>query len=426
MIAQIQKEAGNVGVLGVILAGGRGERLYPLTRDRAKPAVKFGGKYRIIDFVLSNFVNSGIHSIYVLTQYKAQSLMRHLELGWRLSDCLQDRFIIPVPAQMQNGGDWYQGTADSVRQNLHMIQRHHPRLIAVFGADHVYRMNIRQMVEEHLAKKADVTVAALPVRVEEARQFGVMEVDDAWRVVGFEEKPVQPKTIPGEPGQVLASMGNYVFDADVLIYALDIEAKDSSSNHDFGRDLLPPLLREQRVYAYDFRQNRIPLPLKGEEPSYWRDLGTIEAYYEANMDLRSVDPSFNLYNHSWPIRTLGNGGPPAKFVFEEEGRRGQANNSIVGEGTIISGSLVRGSVIGQNVKIHGYSLIEDSIIMDWVEVGRGCRIRKAIIDKHNVIPPGTQIGFDAEEDRNRYFVSEGGIVVIPRGDSNTGSSPLYS
>jgi len=413
-------------ILGIVLAGGKGDRLWPLTKDRAKPAVKCGGKYRIIDFVLSNFVNSGIHSIYVLTQYKAQSLMRHMELGWRLSDCLQDRFIIPVPAQMQNGGDWYQGTADSVRQNLHMIQRHRPRLIAVFGADHIYRMNIRQMIEEHLAKKADVTVAALPVRVEEAAQFGVMEVDDDWRIVGFEEKPVQPKTIPGEPGQVLASMGNYIFNADVLIAALDMATEDSSINHDFGRDLLPPLLREQRVYAYDFRKNRIPLPLKGEEPSYWRDLGTIEAYYEANMDLRSVDPSLNLYNHNWPIRTLGNGGPPAKFVFEEEGRRGQANNSIVGEGTIISGSLVRGSVIGQNVRIHGYSVIEDSVIMDWVEIGRGCHIRKAIIDKHNVIAPGTQIGFDAEADRKSYFVSEGGIVVIPRGDSNTSSSPLYS
>ncbi len=415
MLAQIQNEKNRVGVLGVILAGGRGERLYPLTRDRAKPAVKFGGKYRIIDFVLSNFVNSGIYSIYVLTQYKAQSLMRHLELGWRLSDCLQDRFIIPVPAQMQNGGDWYQGTADSVRQNIHLIQRHHPRLIAVFGADHVYRMNIRQMIQEHLAKQADITVAALPVGVEQASQMGVMEVTDDWRIVGFEEKPVEPKTIPGAPEQILASMGNYIFNADVLINALYTDATESSSNHDFGRDLLPPLLSEERVYAYDFRENRIPLPLKGEEPSYWRDLGTIEAYYEANMDLRSVDPSFNLYNYSWPIRTLGNGGPPAKFVFEEEGRRGQANNSIVGEGTIISGSLVRGSVIGQNVRIHGYSVIEDSIIMDWVEVGRGCRIRKAIIDKHNVISPGTRIGFDAGEDRKRYFVFEGGIVVIPRG-----------
>ena len=413
-------------ILGIVLAGGRGERLFPLTKDRAKPAVKFGGKYRIIDFVLSNFVNSGIHSIYVLTQYKAQSLMRHLELGWRLSDCLQDRFIIPVPPQMQNGGEWYQGTADSVRQNLHLIQRHQPRLIAVFGADHVYRMNIRQMVDEHVANNAEVTVAALPVGVEQASQLGIMAITDNWRVAGFEEKPLDPVTIPGAPSQVLASMGNYVFNADVLYEALDRESTDCSRNHDFGKNLLPTLLSDRNVYAYDFRKNRIPLPLKGEEASYWRDLGTIEAYYEANMDLRSVDPSFNLYNHSWPIRTLGNGGPPAKFVFEEEGRRGQANNSIVGEGTIISGSLVRGSVIGENVRIHGYSVIEDSIIMDWVEIGRSCRIRKAIIDKHNVIPPGTDIGFDAEADRKRFFVSDGGIVVIPRGDSRTGWSQLNS
>lgn len=401
-------------VLGIVLAGGRGERLYPLTQDRAKPAVPFGGRYRIIDFVLSNFVNSGIHSIYVLTQFKSQSLIEHVEQGWRISDLILGHFITVVPAQMRTGQDWYQGTADSVHQNLFLIQRHHPELVAVFGADHIYRMNIRQMIEEHRAKRAGVTVAAIPVKVEEARQLGVLEVDQDWRIVRFEEKPAEPKPIPGEPGKALASMGNYIFDTDLLIDALTEDARRPDSRHDFGRDILPALAGTARLYAYDFRKNRIPNPRKGEEPSYWRDIGTLEAYYEANMDLRAVDPSFNLYNPSWPVRTVGYDDPPAKFVFNEEGRRGMAVNSIVGEGTIISGSLVRDSVIGRNVRIHSYALIEDSIIMDWVEIGRSCRVRKAIIDKANVIFPGTEIGHHPEEDRQRYFVSETGIVVIPR------------
>ncbi|MBI4490017.1 MAG: glucose-1-phosphate adenylyltransferase [Deltaproteobacteria bacterium] len=401
-------------VLGVVLAGGKGERLYPLTRDRAKPAVPFGGKYRIIDFVLSNFVNSGIYSIFVLTQFKGQSLMRHLEQGWRLSDFVDDRFITVVPAQMRTGEEWYQGTADSVYQNLYLIQRYNPSLVAVFGADHIYRMNVGQMIDEHRAKEADVMVAALPVKIEEASQFGVIEIDNYWRIIGFEEKPIAPKAIPGEPAYALVSMGNYLFNTDVLMQALKADSDNRSSTHDFGRDILPALVGERRSYAYDFRKNRIPLPLKSEEPSYWRDLGSIEAYYEANMDLRAVDRSFNLYNHSWPIRTVGNGSPPAKFVFDEEGRRGQAINSIVGEGTVISGSLVRESVIGRNVRIHSYCLIEDSILMDWVEVGRGSRIRKTIIDKNYIVAPGTEIGYAIDLDRERYFVSESGIVVIPR------------
>lgn len=396
------------------MAGGKGDRLGPLTKDRAKPAVSFGGKYRIIDFVLSNFVNSGIYSIFVLTQFKAQSLMRHLEQGWRLSDLLQDRFVTAVPAQMRTGEEWYKGTADSVNQNLYLIQRHAPKLVAVFGADHIYRMNIGQMVEEHQAKHADVTVAALPVKIEEASQFGVIEVDHHWRIIGFEEKPTAPKSIPGEPAYALASMGNYLFNRDILIQALTVDSHNPASTHDFGRDILPALVGEQQLYAYDFRKNRIPLPLKSEEPSYWRDLGSIEAYYQANMDLRAVDPSFNLYNRSWPIRTVGSGDPPAKFVFDEEGRRGVAVNSIVGEGTIVSGSLIRGSVIGGNVRIHSYCVIEDSILMDWVEVGRGSRIRKTIIDKNHIVVPGTEIGYDLNLDRERYFVSESGIVVIPR------------
>ena len=401
-------------ILGIVLAGGRGERLYPLTEHRAKPAVPFGGRYRIIDFVLSNFVNSGILSIYVLTQFKAQSLLEHLDRGWRASDFLGEHFITSVPAQMRMGEDWYQGTADSVYQNLYLIERHNPKLVAVFGADHIYRMNIRQMIDDHQKKGAHVTVAALPVKIEEAAEkFGVMEVDADWRIIGFEEKPRQPKPIPGEPDFALVSMGNYLFNTVLLVQTLVTDARQESSAHDFGRNILPALISEQRAYAYDFRKNRVPSIQKGEEPSYWRDLGTIEAYYEANMDLCSVNPSFNLYNRSWPLRTVGYGDPPAKFVFDWHDRQGMALNSIVAEGTIISGSVVKNCVIGPNVRIHSYSQIEDSVIMDWVEVGRDCKIRHAIIDKSNVFPAGTVIGYDPVKDRERYLLSDSGIVVVP-------------
>lgn len=407
-------------ILGIVLAGGRGERLYPLTEHRAKPAVPFGGRYRIIDFVLSNFVNSGILSIYVLTQFKAQSLLEHLDKGWRASDFLGEHFITSVPAQMRMGEDWYQGTADSVYQNLYLIERHNPKLVAVFGADHIYRMNIRQMIDEQQKKGADLTVAALPVRIEEAAgKFGVMEVDADWRIVGFEEKPRQPKPIPSEPNFALVSMGNYLFNTELLVQALVADAQQESSAHDFGHNILPALINGQRAYAYDFRKNRVPSMQKGEEPSYWRDLGTIEAYYEANMDLCSVNPSFNLYNRSWPLRTVGYGDPPAKFVFDWHDRQGMALNSIVAEGTIISGSVVKNSVIGRNVRIHSYSQIEDSVIMDWVEVGRDCKIRHAIIDKSNIFAAGTVIGYDPVKDGERYLLSDSGIVVVPRGARKT-------
>jgi glucose-1-phosphate adenylyltransferase len=406
-------------MLGVILAGGRGERLFPLTEHRAKPAVPFGGRYRIIDFVLSNFVNSGILSIYVLTQFKAQSLLEHLDRGWRTTDFLGEHFVIPVPAQMRSGEEWYQGTADSVYQNLYLLERHNPKLVAVFGADHIYRMNIRQMIDEHQRKSADVTVAAIPARIEEAFQFGVIEVDADWRIVGFQEKPKRPKSIPGEPNLALVSMGNYLFNNEVLIEALNADAKVTSSNHDFGRDVLPNLIKQGRVYAYDFRKNRVPVPSKGEEASYWRDLGTLDAYYDANMDLCSVDPSFNLYNRSWPLRTVSFADPPAKFVFDWKERQGMAVNSIVAEGTIISGSYVHNCVVGRNVRVHSYSHIEDSVIMDWVEIGRGCKIRRAIIDKANIIPSGAQIGYDIEKDRERYTVSPNGVVVLSHGPRKT-------
>ena len=406
-------------VLGIIMAGGKGERLSPLTEHRAKPAVPFGGRYRIIDFVLSNFVNSGILSLYVLTQFRAQSLLEHLDRGWRTPDFHSDHFITPVPAQMRLGTDWYQGTADAVYQNLFLIERHNPKLVAIFGADHVYRMNIRQMIDDHQKNSADVTVAALPVKISEAPQFGIMEVDDEWRIIGFEEKPGTPKCIPGEPEYALASMGNYLFNADLLAPMLAADNEDPSSAHDFGRNIIPHLFKRGTVYAYDFRRNRVPSTQKGEEPSYWRDLGTLEAYYEASMDLCSVDPSFNLYNRSWPVRTVAFGDPPAKFVFDWQDRQGMAVNSIVAEGTIVSGSFVRNCVVGRNVRIHSYSRIEDSVIMDWTEIGRSCKIRHAIIDKSNVIPQGTEIGYNLEQDRQRFYVSEGGIVVLCRGERRT-------
>jgi glucose-1-phosphate adenylyltransferase len=401
-------------VLGIILAGGKGERLAPLTQERAKPAVPIGGKYRLIDFVLSNFANSGIEAIYVLTQFKAQSLIRHLEEGWRVSDFRNDRFLTSVPAQMRTGGDWYQGTADAVYQNINLIERHQPELVAVFGADHVYRMNIQQMIDSHRANGADVTVAVLPVDVDTASQFGVLKVDDNWRIRAFDEKPAEPESIPGETSLALASMGNYIFNSDLLLEILQRDAGQENSQHDFGRNILPALLQSHKLMAYDFRKNRVPLDFKGEEAGYWRDVGTIEAYFAANMDLRAVSPSLNLYNKSWPIRTLGYGGPPPKFVFDEAGRTGVAINSIVAEGTIISGSRVSGSVIGQNVRIHSYCHIEDSIIMDWVEIGRGCRIKNAIIDKFNTLAPGTEIGYDREQDREWYAVAADGITIIPR------------
>jgi len=406
-------------ILGVVMAGGRGERLYPLTQHRAKPAVPFGARYRIIDFVLSNFINSGILSIYVLTQFKAQSLLEHLDRGWRTTDFLGEHFVIPVPAQMRSGDDWYQGTADSIYQNLYLLERHSPKLVAVFGADHIYRMNVRQMIDDHQKQGAEATVAALPVKIEEASQFAVIEIDDDWRIIGFDEKPRQPKSIPGEPTLALVSMGNYLFNNEALVEALNRNAANPASKHDFGRDILPELVKYGKVFAYDFRKNRVPSPSKGEEPSYWRDLGTIEAYFDASMDLCSIDPSFNLYNRSWPLRTVGYADPPAKFVFDWADRQGMAVNSVVAEGTIISGSHLHNCVVGRNVRIHSFSRVENSVIMDWVEIGRNCRIRNAIIDKANVIPSGTDIGYDTEKDRERYFVSPSGIVVLSRGPRKT-------
>jgi glucose-1-phosphate adenylyltransferase len=401
-----------VRVLGVVLAGGKGTRLYPLTKERAKPAVPFGGKYRIIDFVLSNFINSGIYSLYVLTQFRSQSLLQHLNEGWQFGNMLRHQFVIPVPAQMRSPGEtWYQGTADAIYQNINLLEQAKPDVVAIFGADHIYRMNIASMVEFHEGRKAAATVAAIPVDKVLAREFGVIETDDDGRIIGFHEKKVDAPTIPGDPARVYASMGNYIFSTNVLLRELADDAANEESSHDFGRDILPSLITREPVYAYDFQTNKIP----GERPedgTYWRDVGTIDAYYEANMDLRAVKPALNLYNRQWPLRTSGFPDPPAKFTFDDENRRGAAIDTVVSGGCILSGGTVRNSVLARGVKVHAGAVVEDSIILDNCDIGRRAHIRRAILDKNVRIPPDARIGFDPETDRKRYHVTETGIVVV--------------
>ncbi len=400
--------------LAMVMAGGLGSRLHPLTRDRAKPAVPFGGKYRIIDFVLSNLVNSRIYAIYVLVQWRSQSLIEHLKDGWQFGGLITDQFVTPVPAQMRMGESWYQGTADAIFQNLNLLDDYRPDLVAVFGADHIYRMDIQQMIEFHVERKAAVSVATIPVHVEEANQFGVLEVDSGMGVRSFEEKPTRPRQLPGAPGRCLASMGNYLFDPEVLRRALADDAAIASSQHDFGRDLIPRLIERVPIYAYNFMSNRI----QGDSEvnlSYWRDVGTIDAYYEANMDLRDARPHLNLYNQRWPLRTAYYDQPPAKFVFDENGRRGQALHSVVSEGCIVSGGAVRNSILGRSVFVHSWATVQDSVLMDYVEVGRGARIRRAIIDKNVYIAEGDEIGYDLARDRERFHVTDSGLVVIPKG-----------
>src|SRR5271155_1259680 len=399
--------------LALIMAGGRGPRLHPLTRDRAKPAVPFGGKYRIVDFVLSNLVNSQIYSIYLLVQWRSQSLIEHLKDGWQFGRILHDHFIVPVPAQMRLGESWYQGTADAIFQNLNLIDDFRPDLVAVFGADHIYRMDIAQMIQFHVERKAAITVATLPVAVDEADQFGVLEVDSGLRVTGFDEKPKHPRPMPGSRNQCLASMGNYLFDPAVLRAALIEDSQNHNSQHDFGRDLIPALIERVPVYAYNFMTNRIRGDSE-ENFSYWRDVGTIDAYYEANMDLRDARPHLNLYNQRWPLRTAYYDQPPAKFVFDENGRRGEALHSVISEGCIVSGGMVRNSVLGRSVFVHSWSQVEDSVLMDYCEIGRHARVRRAIIDKNVSVPDGDEIGYDLERDRQRFHVTDSGLVVIAK------------
>jgi glucose-1-phosphate adenylyltransferase len=401
-----------IRVLGIVLAGGKGTRLWPLTKERAKPAVPFGGKYRIIDFVLSNFINSGIYSVYVLTQFRSQSLLQHLSEGWQFGGMLRSQFVIPVPAQMRSADEtWYQGTADAIYQNINLVEQSAPDVVAIFGGDHIYRMNITGMIEYHLQKKAEVTVAAVPAPRETAGEFGVIEASEDGRILAFHEKNPNAPPMPGDDERVFASMGNYIFSTATLLHLLREDAADEESKHDFGHDILPKLAGKAGIYAYDFQTNRIPGERADAEP-YWRDVGTIEAYYDANMDLRSVSPALNLYNRAWPLRSSSYADPPAKFTFDDENRRGQAIDTIVSGGCILSGGMVRNSILGRHVRVHTGALVEDSIIMDNCDIGRHAKVRRAILDKNVKVPEDALIGYDLEADRARYFVTESGIVVL--------------
>ncbi|HXI12809.1 MAG TPA: glucose-1-phosphate adenylyltransferase [Thermoanaerobaculia bacterium] len=402
-------------VLTMVLAGGMGERLYPLTRDRAKPAVPFGGRYRIIDFVLNNFINSGFFKIKVLTQFKSTSLIEHVTRTWRLNPEI-GQYVDVVPAQMRKGPFWFRGTADAVYQNLELIFDERPEHVCVFGGDHIYKMDVNQMLQAHFEMDADLTIATIPVPLSEAHNFGVVEIDDEFRVTGFVEKPKEgAKTIPGRPDMVLASMGNYIFKARVMTDVLQHNALRDTA-HDFGRQVIPQMYPKMKVYAYDFGTNKID----GESETnagYWRDVGTIESYFAASMDLVSVTPAFNLYNHEWPIVSSAMNLPPAKFVFADaESRRiGIATDSMVSDGVIISGGTINRSILSPRVRIHSYCDVNESILMDGVEVGRHSEIRRAIIDKGVRLPAGTVIGYDQEEDRKRFTVTDSGIVVVPKG-----------
>jgi glucose-1-phosphate adenylyltransferase len=403
--------------LVMILAGGEGKRLHPLTLDRAKPAVPFGGRYRIIDIVLSNFVNSGLARIKILTQYKSASLEEHIARMWRLSPIL-DNFIEAIPAQQRTGTSWYKGSADAVFQCHHVIDDDRPDLVAIFGGDHVYKMDVRQMIEFHRDRGAIATVAAIPVPKAQGAEFGILEIDAAGRILAFHEKVASPPTIPGRDEWCLASMGNYVFERAELSAALTYDAglSDRVSKHDFGHDILPEMVRSGLpVYAYDFMTNVVPGEASGAL-GYWRDVGTLEAYWHAQMDLISVEPQFNLYNDRWPIRTGNTHDPPAKFVFRDEAqaRIGIATDSMVSNGCIISGGRIHRSVLSVGCRVHSFAEVEESVLFERVIIGRHARLRRCIVDKDVEIPPGAEIGFNLDEDRKRFTVSDEGIVVIPK------------
>ena len=406
--------AADPNIIALVLAGGEGKRLYPLTRDRSKPAVPFGGVYRLIDFVLSNLVNGGYRKIAVLTQYKSHSLDRHLAITWRMSTMLGN-WVTPVPAQMRRGPYWFSGSADAIYQNFNILVDEDPDHVLVFGADHIYRMDPRQMVEQHLENGAGVTVAGIRVPLAEAPSFGVIEADAAGKMVSFLEKPADPRPTPDDPSQAFVSMGNYVFDADVLQDVITRDAEEKNSKHDVGGDIIPALVADGAAYVYDFAENEIPGQTERER-AYWRDVGTLDAYFQANMDTISVDPVFSFYNQRWPIYTDRPPLPPAKFVFDEHGRQGAAYESIVGAGVIVSGAIARRSIISSDSRLHSYALVEDSVILQGVDVGRNAVIKRAIIDKNVQVPPDCQIGVDLDADRERYTVTDSGLVVIGKGD----------
>ncbi|MFQ5991091.1 MAG: glucose-1-phosphate adenylyltransferase [Nitrospiraceae bacterium] len=397
-------------VLAMILAGGKGERLMPLTELRSKPAVPFGGKYRIIDFVLSNFLNSGFLAMYVLVQYRSQSLIEHLRRAWRIGGRIKENFITVVPPQMKARGGWYEGNADAVYQNLNLIRDFAPDLVVVFGADHVYRMDVTQMVRFHAESRADVTVAALPVPLHAAKGFGIIEVDGENRIVGFEEKPKQPKPMPQDPERAFSSMGNYIFTTDVLLQLLEHDAARPGS-HDFGRDIIPNMIGAHRVFAYNFQENVVPGLQPYEEPGYWRDVGTLEAYWQAHMDILGQTPIFDLRNSQWPVLTDSYDGPVASFV------RCRLDDALVGQGSQVIESEIRRSVIGRNVRVEHGAKIEECVILDGSIVGSKAHLRRVVADRFNIIPAGAEIGLNPVVDRKTYQVVKSGLVVLPRGRS---------
>jgi glucose-1-phosphate adenylyltransferase len=402
------------GVLAIVLAGGAGKRLWPLTADRAKPAVPFGGIYRLVDFVLSNLVNADYLRIVVLTQYKSHSLDRHISLTWRMSTLLGN-YVTPVPAQQRLGPQWYQGSADAIYQSLNLVYDEQPAYVVVFGADHVYRMDPRQMVEQHIASGAGVTVAGIRVPRATAQSFGVIQTADGQRIDGFLEKPADPPGLPDDPDSSYASMGNYVFTTEALLDAVRKDAYDEGSVHDMGGNVIPMMVANREAYVYDFDANVVPGATERDR-GYWRDVGTLDAYYDAHLDLVSVEPVFNLYNRQWPILTSDRGLPPAKFVHDEPGRTGHAIESLVSSGCIISGGEVRRSILSPGVRVHSRAEIDGCVLLHGIDVGRGAQLRRAIIDKGVVVPPGTKIGYDADEDRARGFhVTDSGLVLIGKG-----------
>ena len=397
--------------VAVVLAGGRGSRLGPLTAGRAKPAVPFGGKFRIIDFALSNCINSGIRRIGVATQYHSHGLINHVQKGWSFLDGRFNEFIELLPAQQSHNCDWYKGTADAVYQNLEVLRRHAPRFVLVLAGDHIYKMDYTCMLYEHLDRDADMTVGCVEVPLEEASgQLGVMEVDKSYHVIGFEEKPERPRAIPGKPGCALGSMGIYVFNAEFLYDELVDDALDGESGHDFGHDLIPKLLaNDARIYAHRLQDSCAQLT---EGRPYWRDAGTVDAFWEANLELTRVSPALNLYDDAWPIWTFQEQLPPAKFVFDEEGRRGAAIDSMVSGGCIVSGSTVRNSLLFSRVRVHSYCTVSEAVLLPEVEVGRGAILSRVVVDQGTRIPPGLRAGVDPEEDRKRFHVTEKGVTLI--------------